>query len=72
MKILKLTEKSSKSINILISGPNYHYDTVIEPVISYDKLIDVMGLNDNYLNCKFININTNVENQGGKKRGEKV
>ena len=36
----------------------------IEPLISYDKFIDVMNLNENYLICIFININKNVENRG--------
>ena len=31
--------------------------------------IDVMGLNDNYLICVFMNININVEN-GGKNEGK--
>ena len=35
----------------------------IEPVISYDKFIDVMGLIENYFICIFININKNVENR---------
>ena len=49
------------SINRLLSGPNYHCDTVIEPVISYDKLIDVMRLNENDLIYIFINISRNVK-----------
>ena len=51
MKTLKMTEKSLKSINKLISCPNN------KPVISYDKFIDVMGLNENYLICIFMNFN---------------
>ena len=40
---MKMTEKGFKNTNEIILGPNYKY--VIEPVISYDKCIDVMGLN---------------------------
>ena len=71
MKTLKMTENHLKSLNILISGPYYHCDTFfIEPVISYDKFIDVMNLNETYLICIFININKNVENRG--KKGKKT
>ena len=41
---IKITEKIVKNINILITGPNYHF-FFIEPVISYDKFIEVVGLN---------------------------
>ena len=34
----------------------------MEPVVAYDKCIDVLDLNENYLNCIFMNINKNVEN----------
>ena len=34
---------------------------VIEPVISYDKCIDVMDLNKNDLICIFMNINEKVK-----------
>ena len=62
---IKDGRKIVKICNKLISGPNYHYDTCfIEPVISYDKLIDVMSLNENYLVCIFTNFSKNVENQG--------
>ena len=64
---LKMTEKSLKSINKLILGPNDD----IKPVISFDKFINVMGLNENYLICIFMNINKNVENRG-KKQGETI
>ena len=37
---------------------------VIEPVLSFDKFIDVMGLNENYLICIFMNINENLETRG--------
>ena len=37
---------------------------VIEPVVSYDKCIDVMGLNKNDLICIFMNINEKVKNRG--------
>ena len=37
---------------------------VIEPVISYDNFIDVMGLNKNYLIYIFMKINKNIENRG--------
>ena len=43
---------------------------VIEPVISYDKCIDVMGLNKNDLICIFMNINEKVKNRG--KQGKKL
>ena len=33
-----------KSINELNSGPNCHCDTVIEPLISYDKFLDDLVL----------------------------
>ena len=35
---------------------------VIDPVKSNDKFIDIMGLDENYLLCIFMNINKNVEN----------
>ena len=43
---IKMTEKTLKSINKLTSDPNYHCDTLLfQHVISYDKCVDVMGLN---------------------------
>ena len=36
---------------------------VIVPIILFDKFVDVMNLNKNYLICIFMNINENVENQ---------
>ena len=36
---------------------------VIVPIILFDKFVDVMGLNKNYLICIFMNINENGENQ---------
>ena len=37
--------------------------TVIVPIILFDKFVDVMGLNKNYLICIFMNINENDDNQ---------
>ena len=37
---------------------------VIEPVISFNKCIDVMRLNKNDLICIFMNINEKVKNRG--------
>ena len=36
---------------------------VIVPIILFDKFVDVMDLNKNYLICIFMNINENDENQ---------
>ena len=36
---------------------------VIVPIILFDKFVDVMGLNKNYLVCIIMNINENDENQ---------
>ena len=36
---------------------------VLVPIILFDKFVDVMGLNKNYLICVFMNINENDENQ---------
>ena len=36
---------------------------VIVPIILFDKSVDVMGLNKNYLICFSMNINENDENQ---------
>ena len=54
---IKNDRKSLKSINKLNLSRNYHCDTLIEPIIPYDKFIDIMGQNDNYLICIFMNIN---------------
>ena len=35
---------------------------VIVPIILFDKFVDAMGLNENYLICIFMNINENDEN----------
>ena len=35
---------------------------VIVPIILFDKFVDAMGLNKNYLICIFMNINENYEN----------
>ena len=43
----------------------------IEPVISYDKCIDVMGLNKKDLICIFMNSNEKVKKRG-KTRGTTV
>ena len=43
---------------------------VVDPVKSNDKFIDIMGLYENNLICIFMNINKNVENLKGKKRGK--
>ena len=61
----------NESINKLLSCPNYHCDTFffLKPVISYDKFIDVMRLNENYLIYIFMNIN--VKNRG-KMRKETI
>ena len=40
---------------------------VTEPVISYDKCTDVMGLNENDLICIFMNINEIVKEKQGEK-----
>ena len=36
---------------------------VLVPIILFDKFVDVMGLNKNYLICIIMNINENDENQ---------
>ena len=36
---------------------------VIVPIILFDKFVDVMDLNKNYLICIFMNINENDETQ---------
>ena len=36
---------------------------VIVSIILFDKFVDAMGLNENYLICIFMNINENDENQ---------
>ena len=54
---IKMTEKN-------ISGPNYQCDTLLlSHKISYNKSIDVIGLNKNYLIYIFININEIVKNR---------
>ena len=62
MKTLKMTDKLLKFINKLISGPNYHCATLL----SYDKFIYVMGLNENDLIWIFMKFfkNKTVENPG--------
>ena len=35
----------------------------IKPVMSFDKFFDVMGINENYLICIFMNFNQDVENR---------
>ena len=40
---------------------------IIEPVIAYDKCVDVMSLNANYLFCIFMNIDKMTKI--GEKRG---
>ena len=47
-------------------------DFVIEPVISYDKCIDVVGLNKNDLICIFMNINEKVKNRGKTRKKKTV
>ena len=57
-----MAEKFFKSINELISGLNCRCDTFsIEPVISYDELIDDLVLYENNLICIFMNINKTVK-----------
>ena len=70
MKTLKMTEKIAKKIYKSTNfRPKRSFShCVIKPVMSFDKLIDVMGLNENYLICIFLNINQNVENR--VKQGE--
>ena len=36
---------------------------VIVPIILFDKFVDAMDLNENFLICIFMNINENDENQ---------
>ena len=36
---------------------------VIVSIILFDKFVDAMGLNENHLNCIFMNINENDKNQ---------
>ena len=53
-----------KSIIELILGLNCRCDTYfIEPVISYDELIDDLVLYENYLICIFMTINKTVKDE---------
>ena len=64
-----MTDKSLKSMNNLISDPNYHCDTfLLNQYYHMKKIIDFIGLNESYLFCICMNINKNVENRG--KQGE--
>ena len=69
MKTLKKTEKSLKTHKKTNFRPKLslcHF--VIDPVKPNDKFIDIMGLDENYLICIFMNINKNVETLEEKKR----
>ena len=48
----------------LISGPNFHCDTFLLYKLYHMTFIDVMGLNEDYRICIFMNINKIVENRG--------
>ena len=54
-----MTEKSLKIFQVKRS---LKY-CVIKSVMSFDKFIDVMGVNENYLICIFMNFNQNVKNR---------
>ena len=64
MKRLKVTEKLLKIYKSTNFRPKRSLKYfVIKPVMSFDKFIDVMGVNENYLICIFMKFNQNVENQ---------
>ena len=64
MKTLKMTEKSFKTYKLTNVRPKRSLKYfVIKPVMSFDKFIDIMGVNENYLICIFMNFNQNVENR---------